>query len=248
MSFLAQFPYPDLFTYTNRDHSLGLNCGIWDYSASFIAKFGSRPNFVLPDRSKYVNMERHFLKSYMRLVVKTCHSRGAPATGGMAALLLPGDDADKRKAVVEAVKRAKSVEIGEGVDGFMIYDLGLVKPINDLWRELAGPAPSSSAELRSAQHSGNVSAADLLEMPSGGVTRSGLEKNVVIGIAFIDAWLRKDAVGNFPLNGVVEDSATAEISRSQIWQWITHGTRQTNSNAFVAQSKAWLKIISLFLD
>jgi malate synthase len=122
-----------------RKHSLGLNCGIWDYAASFIAKFGSRPSFVLPDRSKYVNMERHFLKSYMRLVVRTCHARGAPATGGMAALVLPEEAAARRK-VVEAVRKAKAVEIAEGCDGFMVYDLGLVEPINSLWREMAGLA------------------------------------------------------------------------------------------------------------
>ena len=124
-----------------RDHSAGLNCGVWDYSASFVAKFGRRKSFVLPDRSKYVNMEREFLSSYRRLVVATAHGRGAPATGGMAANIVAGDE-----KIIESVLRDKRRELQAGVDGFLIYDTELAAPCRKLWAEMkhfrAGLAPA----------------------------------------------------------------------------------------------------------
>ena len=126
-----------------RDHSAGLNCGVWDYSASFVAKFGRRAQFVLPDRSKYVNMDREFLSSYRQLVVATAHARGAPATGGMAANILSGGEED----ILQSVLRDKRKEIRAGVDGFLIYDTQLAAPCRRLWAEMrnyrAGQAGSS---------------------------------------------------------------------------------------------------------
>lgn len=117
----------DQILYELRDHSLGLNCGIWDYAASVIVKFGTDPAFVLPDRNKYVNMSKHFLKKYMELVVRTCHRRNAHATGGMAAKLMPEKiDSEEYRETVRGVCQGKLAEIKAGVDGFMVFDLGLV--------------------------------------------------------------------------------------------------------------------------
>ncbi|CAK1589119.1 unnamed protein product [Parnassius mnemosyne] len=202
--------------YALKDHSLGLNCGIWDYCASIIAKFGDRKEFILPDRNKYVNMDRHFLNSYMKLVVSTCHARGAPATGGMAAAMLkPGSNGlDKEsKIVVSNVLEAKLKEIEIGVDGFMVYDVRLVPYVNELWKK-NGTAPNQITR----QLDVNITAQDLLTIPQGGVTLQGLKHNVAVSILFIYHWLA--GIGHFFYNGNVEDSATAEISRAQIWQWI----------------------------
>lgn len=195
-----------------RHHSLGLNCGVWDYSASFINKFGGREDFLLPDRNKYVSMDKPFLANYMKLVVTTCHARGAPATGGMAAAVLPGGAG--RQAVIERVVAAKKLEVESGVDGFLLYDLGLVEPATLLWNSYRG--------MRfNAKGSEKVQPEDLLSLPSGGVTGPGLRKNVAVGVLFISAWM--EGKGTFIYEGSVEDSATAEISRSQVWQWIRHG-------------------------
>ncbi|XP_015590568.1 uncharacterized protein LOC107265528 [Cephus cinctus] len=214
-----------------RDHSLGLNCGIWDYAASIINKFGSDAAFVLPDRNKYVNMNRHFLKKYMELVVKTCHRRKAHATGGMAALLLPADKNSKEyKSVIDKVTAAKLAEVRAGVDGFMVYDLGLVPSINQLWKEYGGPFPN---QISYPGIPIEITEADLLKLPKGGVTINGLRHNISVGILFIFNWL--NGKGHFPYKGSVEDSATAEISRSQIWQWIRHGAQVEDSNEIVTR-------------
>ncbi|KAJ8298172.1 hypothetical protein KUTeg_024703 [Tegillarca granosa] len=206
----ASFEMEDIL-YELRDHSAGLNCGIWDYSASFINKFGHRPEFVLPDRNKYVSMDRHFLKSYMDLVVKTCHKHGCHATGGMAALILP--DVSKSNTsyqqIVQKVVSGKKKEIEAGVDGFMVYEKRLVGPMQELFRKMS-PSANQLTVLRCDV---NVTAADLLKMPSGSVTYNGLKQNITVGILFIEAWLRGQ--GHYFFKGAVEDSATAEISRSQ---------------------------------
>ncbi|GBP40887.1 Malate synthase [Eumeta japonica] len=212
--------------YALRNHSMGLNCGIWDYAASLIAKFGHRPEFLLPDRNKYVNMERHFLKSYLQLVVKTCHARGAPATGGMAAAVIaPGTDATDKgsKETINKVLEAKRKEIEVGVDGFLVYDSRIVPHLNEasfcdaifipLWKKYGATPNQLSRKLDLV-----ITEADLLEIPSGGVTLNGLRHNVAVAILFIYHWLA--GIGHFFYSGNVEDSATAEISRFQIWQWI----------------------------
>lgn len=214
---LASFEMDEIL-FELRDHSAGLNCGIWDYSASFINKFGDRKSFLLPDRNKYVSMDRHFLRSYMDLVVATCHRRGCPATGGMAALLLPNSPASSSdyEKVLHSVQQAKGKEIKAGVDGFMVYDLGLVKPMQELFKTLT----TGENQYNVTQDEVAVTAQDLLLMPSGGVTRNGLKHNITVGILFIDSWLKGE--GHFRMNGAIEDSATAEISRSQVWQCIRH--------------------------
>ncbi|KAK2182485.1 hypothetical protein NP493_351g03026 [Ridgeia piscesae] len=212
---LASFELHEIL-YELRDHSAGLNCGIWDYSASFVNKLGTRPDFMLPDRNKYVSMDKHFLKSYMDLVIQTCHGHGALATGGMSALLLPSGDKLKYQEVMEKACSAKLKEIQAGADGYMVYDLGLVTPMQQLFREHT-PGPNQLEVLREDV---KVTAEDLLRMPPGGVTLGGLKHNIAVGILFIEAWLR--GRGHFYFKGCVEDSATAEISRSQVWQWLRH--------------------------
>ncbi|XP_023944882.1 uncharacterized protein LOC112050770 [Bicyclus anynana] len=199
-----------------KDHCMGLNCGIWDYCASIIAKFGDRKEFLLPDRNKYVNMEKKFLNSYMQLVVTTCHERGALATGGMAAAMLkPGSDGtdDKSKAIISKVLEAKSKEIDAGVDGFMVYDSRIVPHVNELWKKTSGTPNQIHRKFDL-----NITPQDLLSLPSGGVTMQGLKHNVAVSILFVYHWLA--GIGHFFYSGNVEDSATAEISRAQIWQWI----------------------------
>ncbi|KAG7461634.1 hypothetical protein MATL_G00193240 [Megalops atlanticus] len=216
---LATFEMEEIL-YELRDHSAGLNCGIWDYSASFVNKFGHRSAFLLPDRSKYVNMEKLFLKSYMDLLVQTCHRRGALATGGMAALLLPRDKHSALYSkVLATVTRLKLLEIKAGVDGFMVYDLDLIEPMQQLFQQHT-QGENQLTELRDDL---TVTPANLLTMPAGGVTLYGLKYNIAVGVLFIEAWLT--GKGHFFYKGQVEDSATAEISRSQVWQWIRHQVR-----------------------
>ncbi|XP_034836388.1 uncharacterized protein [Maniola hyperantus] len=206
----------DEILYALRDHCMGLNCGIWDYCASIIAKFGDRKEFLLPDRNKYVNMDKKFLNSYMKLVVTTCHERGALATGGMAASMLKAgsDGADaKSKAIIGKVLEAKSKEINAGVDGFMVYDSRIVPHINELWKKTSGTPNQIHRKFDL-----NITPKELLSLPSGGVTMQGLKHNVAVSILFVYHWLA--GIGHFFYNGNIEDSATAEISRAQIWQWI----------------------------
>ncbi|XP_048826452.1 malate synthase-like [Brienomyrus brachyistius] len=226
---LATFEMEEIL-YELRQHSAGLNCGIWDYSASFVNKFGHRPAFLLPDRSKYVNMEKRFLKSYMDLLVQTCHRRGALATGGMAAQLLPqGKDSAPYRRVLATVTRLKLLEIQAGVDGFMVYDLDLIEPMQRLFQMHT----SGENQLLVLRDDVSVTSADLLTMPAGGVTLYGLKYNIAVGILFIEAWLT--GRGHFFYQGQVEDSATAEISRSQVWQWIRHRARLEDDERVVTR-------------
>ncbi|XP_033948229.1 malate synthase-like isoform X2 [Pseudochaenichthys georgianus] len=224
---LAAFEMEEIL-YELREHSAGLNCGIWDYSASFINKFGLRQAFLLPDRSKYVNMEKRFLRSYMELLVQTCHRRGALATGGMAALLLP-EDRDAHRTAMAAVSRLKLMEIQAGVDGFMVYDLGLIEPMQKLFQLHT----EGDNQLHQLLDDVTVTPDDLLSMPSGGVTLYGLKYNIAVGVLFINAWL--SGKGHFFYRGQVEDSATAEISRSQVWQWIRHQTQLEDDSRVVSR-------------
>ncbi|XP_037635197.1 malate synthase-like isoform X2 [Sebastes umbrosus] len=226
---LASFEMEEIL-YELRDHSAGLNCGIWDYSASFVNKFGHRQAFLLPDRSKYVNMEKRFLRSYMDLLVQTCHRRGALATGGMAALLLPQDPlSDSHRRVLATVTRLKLLEIKAGVDGFMVYDLSLIEPMQKLFKLHS----EGDNQLHQLRNDVTVTPDDLLSMPSGGVTLYGLKYNIGVGVLFFNAWL--SGKGHFFYRGQVEDSATAEISRSQVWQWIRHQTQLEDDSRVVSR-------------
>ncbi|XP_055536849.1 malate synthase-like isoform X2 [Wyeomyia smithii] len=214
---LAAYRMEDIL-YSIKEHAIGLNCGIWDYCASIIAKFGDSADFLIPDRNKYVNMGQPFLRNYMKLLIHICHKRGALATGGMAAKILPtGKGAGSMvDDIIESVKLAKSVEITAGVDGFMIYDQRMIDAINELWQQRC----STDNQLKIFPDIEYITPESLTKIPEGGVTIDGLENNITVALLFIYHWFTGSGV--FYLNGAVEDSATAEISRSQIWQWIRH--------------------------
>jgi malate synthase len=204
-----------------RDHSAGLNCGRWDYIFSFIKKFAEDPDCVLPDRAQ-VTMTTHFLRSYSLLLIKTCHRREIHAMGGMAAQIPIRDDPGANEAAMAKVRADKEREAGDGHDGTWVAHPGLVaiaKAVFD--REM--PLPNQISRKRQDIE---VGAADLLTVPEGTITEAGLRQNLNVGIGYVAAWLR--GTGCVPLYNLMEDAATAEISRAQVWQWIRHGARLEN--------------------
>ena len=201
-----------------RDHSAGLNCGRWDYIYSFIKKFAADPACVMPDRGQ-VAMTSHFLRSYSLLLIKTCHRREIHAMGGMAAQIPIRDDPAANEAAMEKVRADKLREVGDGHDGTWVAHPGLIAIAKEIFdREM----PRSNQIARKRQDV-NITAADLLTVPSGSITEAGLRQNLNVGIGYIEAWLR--GTGCVPLYNLMEDAATAEISRAQLWQWIRHGAQ-----------------------
>jgi malate synthase len=201
-----------------KDHSAGLNCGRWDYIYSFIKKFAEDPGCIMPDRGQ-VSMASHFLRSYSLLLIKTCHRRDIHAMGGMAAQIPIRDDPAANEAAMEKVRADKLREAGDGHDGTWVAHPGLVGIAKEIFdREM--PQANQIARKRQDVH---VGAADLLAVPTGTITEAGLRQNLNVGIGYIEAWLR--GTGCVPLYNLMEDAATAEISRAQIWQWIRHGAK-----------------------
>jgi malate synthase len=201
-----------------REHSAGLNCGRWDYIFSFIKKFAEDSACVMPDRAQ-VTMTSHFLRSYSLLLIKTCHRREIHAMGGMAAQIPIRGDPEANEAAVERVRADKRREAGDGHDGTWVAHPGLVAIAKEIFdREM--PQPNQIARKRQDVQ---VGAADLLAVPRGTITEAGLRQNLNVGIGYIEAWLR--GIGCVPLYNLMEDAATAEISRAQLWQWIRHGAR-----------------------
>jgi len=201
-----------------REHSAGLNCGRWDYIYSFIKKFAEDPNCVMPDRAQ-VTMTSHFLRSYSLLLIKTCHRREIHAMGGMAAQIPIRDDPAANETAMEKVRADKEREVGDGHDGTWVAHPGLVAIAKGVFdREM--PLPNQIARKRQDVH---VAAHDLLAIPQGTISEAGLRQNLNVGIGYIEAWLR--GTGCVPLYHLMEDAATAEISRAQIWQWIRHRAR-----------------------
>jgi malate synthase len=198
-----------------RDHSAGLNCGRWDYIFSFIKKFAEDPSCVLPDRGQ-VTMTSHFLRSYSLLLIKTCHRREIHAMGGMAAQIPIRDDPAANEAAMAKVRADKEREAGDGHDGTWVAHPGLVPIAKEIFdREM--PQPNQIARKRQDVR---VTASDLLAVPEGAITDAGLRQNLNVGIGYLEAWLRGS--GCVPLYNLMEDAATAEISRAQVWQWIRH--------------------------
>jgi malate synthase len=201
-----------------KDHSAGLNCGRWDYIYSFIKKFAEDSACVMPDRGQ-VTMTSHFLRSYSLALIKTCHRRDIHAMGGMAAQIPIRDDPAANEAAMDKVRADKSREVGDGHDGTWVAHPGLVGIAKEIFdREM--PEANQIARKRQDVH---IGAADLLAVPSGSITETGLRQNINVGIGYIEAWLR--GTGCVPLYHLMEDAATAEISRAQVWQWIRHGAR-----------------------
>jgi malate synthase len=197
-----------------RDYIVGLNCGRWDYIFSFIKKFSKRPEFVLPDRHE-VTMTTHFLRSYSLLCIKTCHRRGAFAMGGMAAQIPIKNDPVANEQALGKVRADKEREASDGHDGTWVAHPGLVPIAREIFDRLM-----QSPNQLNKQRKENITATDLLTVPKGSITEAGLRNNVSVSLQYMAAWL--DGNGCVPINNLMEDAATAEISRAQIWQWIHH--------------------------
>ena len=199
-----------------REHSAGLNCGRWDYIFSFIKKLRSDPACVLPDRAQ-VGMDQHFLRSYTQLLVRTCHRREVHAMGGMAAQIPIKSDPEANRAALEKVRADKLREVKDGHDGTWVAHPGLVPVARAIFDEHM-PGPN---QIHRKREDVRVTAQDLLQVPSGTRTEAGLRHNIRVGVQYLEAWL--GGLGCVPLYNLMEDAATAEISRSQVWQWICHG-------------------------
>jgi len=205
----------DEILYALRDHSAGLNCGRWDYIFSFIKKFRNRPDFVVPDRSQ-VGMTSHFLSSYSQLAIKTCHRRGAHAMGGMAAQIPIKNDPEASEIALAKVVADKERESKNGHDGTWVAHPGLVKLAMDIFDKNM-PTPN---QIHVKREDVNVSRRDLLQVPTGTITEEGLRVNIDVGIQYLEAWLMGN--GCVPIYNLMEDAATSEISRTQVWQWVKH--------------------------
>ena len=212
---LATFEAEEIL-YELRDHSAGLNCGRWDYIFSFIKKFRNRPEFVLPDRAQ-VTMTVPMMRAYCLNVIKICHRRGAHAMGGMAAQIPIKNDPAANEAALAKVLADKEREAGDGHDGTWVAHPGLV-PV--ALKAFDKHMPQSN-QISKRRDDVNVTAAELLKVPTGTITEDGVRANLRVGIQYLEAWLGGN--GCVPLYNLMEDAATAEISRSQIWQWLKHG-------------------------
>lgn len=214
---LASFELNEIL-YELKEHSAGLNCGRWDYIFSYIKRFRNVPGFVLPNRSQ-VGMTVPFMKAYSHLVIKTCHKRGVHAMGGMAAQIPIKNDEAANNVAVEKVRQDKLREVKDGHDGTWVAHPGLVKVAMDIFNEYM---PNAN-QLDNLREDVNVSAQNLVEVPKGTITEDGLRININVGILYIESWLR--GVGAAAIYNLMEDAATAEISRSQVWQWIKYNAK-----------------------
>ena len=211
---LATFEMDEIL-YELRDHSAGLNCGRWDYIFSFIKKFSGDPTILLPDRSQ-VTMASHFMRSYSKLAIKTCHRRGAPAMGGMSAFIPIKSDPIANERALAQVRVDKEREATDGHDGTWVAHPGLVPVAMEVFDRIMPQANQIDKQLTDY----DATASDLLRVPEGAITEAGLRLNVAVGIGYLEAWLR--GIGCVPLFNLMEDAATAEISRAQLWQWVHH--------------------------
>jgi malate synthase len=215
---LAAFEMEEIL-YELREHSAGLNAGRWDYIFSVIKKFRERPEFVLPDRAQ-VTMTVPFMRAYTELLVQTCHRRGAHAIGGMAAFIPSRRDPEVNEIALARVREDKARESGDGFDGTWVAHPDLVPTAMAEFDAVLGERPNQLERLREDVAS---RAADLLNVAAtpGEITEAGVRANVSVGIRYVAAWLQ--GVGAAAIDNLMEDAATAEISRSQIWHWIRHG-------------------------
>ena len=211
---LAAFEMHEIL-YELKDYIVGLNCGRWDYIFSFIKKFNRHPAFVLPDR-RQVTMTTPFLRAYAQLVVQTCHRRGALAIGGMAAQIPIKGDAAANAEALARVRADKEREAGDGDDGTWVAHPGLVA----LAREVFDAHLPGANNLQCLREDVNVSAAALIAVPPGAITEAGVRYNLAVGVRYLAAWLGGN--GCVPIFHLMEDAATAEISRAQLWQWLHH--------------------------
>jgi malate synthase len=199
-----------------KDHSAGLNCGRWDYIFSFIKKFAGDESVLLPDRGQ-VTMTTHFMRSYSKLAIKTCHKRGVSAMGGMSAFIPIKTDPVANERALAQVRADKEREATDGHDGTWVAHPGLVPVALEVFDRVM-PQPN---QIDKQLPDYTATADDLLKVPEGRITEAGLQQNVAVGLGYVEAWLR--GIGCVPLFNLMEDAATAEISRAQLWQWVHHG-------------------------
>ncbi|WP_047154833.1 malate synthase A [Aneurinibacillus tyrosinisolvens] len=211
---LATFEMDEIL-YELREHSAGLNCGRWDYIFSYIKKLRNQPEVILPDRAT-VTMTVPFMSAYAQLTIKTCHRRNAPAIGGMAAQIpIKGDPAANEEAF-NKVRADKEREARNGHDGTWVAHPGLVPVAMEVFDKIM----TTPNQIDNKREDVQVTTEDLLAVPEGAITEEGLRTNISVGIQYIEAWLR--GYGAVPIFNLMEDAATAEISRAQVWQWIRH--------------------------
>jgi len=211
----AAFEMEDIL-YQLKDHASGLNCGRWDYIFSYIKKLNQHQDKIFPDRDQ-VTMTQPFLKSYVDLLIQTCHQRGAYALGGMAAQI-PLKDPEENQKAMQKVRTDKEREVAAGHDGTWVAHPGLVPLAREIFEKGMAGKYNQLDNLRAEV---KVTEEDLLRVPEGTITYdNGLKKNIMVGIEYTEAWLK--GIGCVPLYGVMEDAATADISRSQVWQWLYH--------------------------
>ncbi len=211
----------DEILYELRDHSSGLNAGRWDYIFSAIKKFRSRPEFVLPDR-KQVTMTVPFMRAYTELLVRTCHKRGAHAIGGMSAFIPSRKNPEINEKAFDEVRRDKERESGDGFDGTWVAHPDLVDIAREPFAKVLG---DRDHQVDNKREDVSVGAAELLDIrvPDGRITEAGLRNNVSVGLQYLSSWLSGN--GAAAIFNLMEDAATAEIARSQVWQWVHNAAR-----------------------
>jgi malate synthase len=224
---LATFEMDEIL-YELKEHSSGLNCGRWDYIFSFIKKFSKRPDFMLPNRGE-VTMRQHFLASYVALLVETCHRRGAHAMGGMAAQIPIKNDPEANEKAMAKVREDKLREVKAGHDGTWVAHPGLVSLAKDIFNEYM----KTPNQIDVKRPKVNVTAKDLLAIPTGNITMEGLKWNIDVGLQYLASWLNGN--GCVPIYNLMEDAATAEISRAQDWQWVKHGIKLQSGETVTPQ-------------
>ena len=211
---LASFEMDEIL-WELKDHSAGLNCGRWDYIFSFIKKFAGDESVLLPDRGQ-VTMTTHFMRSYSKLCIKTCHRRKVSAMGGMSAFIPIKTDPVANETALKQVRADKEREATDGHDGTWVAHPGLVPVALEVFDRVM-PQPNQIDKQLPDYH---ATANDLLQVPEGTITEAGVRQNVAVGLGYVEAWLR--GIGCVPLFNLMEDAATAEISRAQLWQWVHH--------------------------
>ena len=210
-----------------REHSAGLNCGRWDYIFSYIKKLRNHPDRILPDRAQ-VTMTVPFLKAYVDLLIQTCHARGAHAMGGMAAQIPDKADPLKNEEAMRKVREDKLREVRAGHDGTWVAHPGLVSVAKEAFSEMKG-----KNQFDVLREEVKVSPNDLLSPSPGSITESGVRTNIRVGVQYLSSWL--EGTGCVALYGLMEDAATAEICRAQLWQWLRHGAKLDDGRGFDAE-------------
>ncbi|EGR0437369.1 malate synthase A [Vibrio parahaemolyticus] len=212
----------DEILFSLKEHIVGLNCGRWDYIFSYIKTLKKHPDRVLPDR-QVVTMDKPFLNAYSRMLVRTCHKRGAFAMGGMAAFI-PAKDPQENQKVLDKIHNDKSLEANNGHDGTWVAHPGLADTAMEVFSAALGERTNQLDVSRSED--APITAAELLEPCDGERTEEGMRHNIRVALQYIEAWISGN--GCVPIYGLMEDAATAEISRASIWQWIQHGKSLDN--------------------